>query len=95
MTSFIERTSMSPPKQQAIVEAEVSTLETLKDLMINDFLKVNNELKDFRQDFRKIDSRLPFIESKLDAFEKKNLTITKGCERGARGGTWGGKENRQ
>lgn len=61
-------------------ETKVLSLGTLKDLITNEYLKVNNELKDFREDFRKTDSRLSLIETKFDSFEKTTSPLQMGVK---------------
>lgn len=74
---IIERMFMTSLKHHVISEIEVLSLEILKDLITNEFLKVKNELKNFRQVFMKIDSHLSLLESKFDAFDKMTLQLQK------------------
>lgn len=63
--------------QQDQPETEELSVDSLRELIIVEFLKNCVELKDLKQDFSKVDQRLGSIISKLECTDKSNLQLQK------------------
>lgn len=55
-------------------DEEISSVNSLKCLITEEFAKITSELKDFRKDVQNIDYRLMAIETKLNRFDNCKRT---------------------